>query len=203
MAARLLAASCLVSILALAGCAEDPYERLVRCKSLLEDARSCADSEDWETAVLRCEERNQAAVASLEERLAVRLAAALQEELNTTAAGAAADPTEAEAEIVLAATWRSRGPEGPRALQSQLAAARTRLASCANPDSIAGALARGRGCRVREVATWTDDQKFDYEVCREFVLDARHGVIAQASAGYRRGAVERREAAHEARHASH
>jgi len=182
-----------------AGCAEDPYERLVRCKVLIQEARTCADAEEWDTAVLRCEERHGDAVTGLEDRLELQLAAMLDTEGELTSDGPPGD-------IRLAAAWQNRDPEGPRALQSQLAAARTRLASCANPDSIAGALARGRGCRVREVATWDDDRKFDYEVCNEFVLDARHGVVAQASAGYRTGRRRDREASHEAgdrRHAAH
>ncbi len=66
--------------------------------------------------------------------------------------------------------------------------------------------APSRSSRVREVATWDDDRKFDYEVCNEFVLDARHGVVAQASAGYRTGRRDSSEASHDAgdrRHAAH
>ena len=200
MLVRIMTGVLLTALAATAGCAEDPYERLVRCKALLQEARSCADAEAWDAAVTRCEERHSEAVAGLEERLESQLAALGAGEVDLSG-----DP---QGEGVLAAAWQTRGPEGPRALQGQLAAARTRLASCSNPDSIAGALARGRGCRVRQVATWDEDRKFDYEVCSEFVLDARHGVVAQASSGYRRGQRRAREAMHEGRgrdaqHAAH
>lgn len=154
-------------------CGQDPYERLVACKKLIHAARSCADSEPWEDAVARCEARNRQQVTSLEERLDRVL----------TASGWKEDDTE----IVPAAMHVLDREAGPRELQLQLGTARARLESCRNPDSIAGALARERGCQKRSVATWDAERKFEYEVCNEFVIDARHHGVEKAVASYSLG----------------
>ena len=154
-------------------CAQDPYERLVACKQLIHEARSCADAEPWEDAVARCEERGRQQVASLEQRLERVLAASGWQG--------------GSAEIVPAAAHVLEHESGPRELQLQLGTARARLESCRNPDSIAGALARERGCQQRVVSTWDPERKFEYEVCNEFVIDARHHGVEKAFASYALG----------------